>query len=440
MRGKQIINNSVSLEKLDGNGSVSLNSGAIIEFLSGAKLYYVGSPTEADEIANKDYVDSVNNSISYISQWNPTTNTPTLTDDSVSEARNAYICTTVFTRFGIDWEKGDYLVYDVNGNIFKEDNPLLGIYSNDYNDLDNKPSIKEKLITVSLGDIGASNFEDDIPTKIKAYAISNSITRELNTLHKWKLTENPFEYAANGVTVVLKSSFPAGSSGTVDGDNSGKIYTAVNETQLRDIVLTGDANTDLTGFCTTLITNMEQNGVNTFYPSPFINSGSNQNISSWDVSNVTSMQGIFSDATAFNQPLDNWDVSSVTNMRAMFYGATSFNQPLDSWDVSNDVNMFQMFYGATSFNQPLNSWDVSNVNSSNMNSMFVNATSFNQPLDNWDVSNMSHMRRMFEGASSFNQDLSGWCVTNIGSEPFNFDLGASDWVLANSRPIWGTCP
>ena len=50
---------------------------------------------------------------------------------------------------------------------------------------------KEKLITVSLGDIGASNFEDDIPTKIKAYAISNSITRELNTLHKWKLTENP---------------------------------------------------------------------------------------------------------------------------------------------------------------------------------------------------------------------------------------------------------
>jgi len=50
---------------------------------------------------------------------------------------------------------------------------------------------KEKLITVSLGDIGASNFEDDIPTKIRAYAISNSITRELNTLHKWKLTENP---------------------------------------------------------------------------------------------------------------------------------------------------------------------------------------------------------------------------------------------------------
>ena len=299
---------------------------------------------------------------------------------------------------------------------------------------------KEKLITVSLGDIGASDFEDDIPTKIKAYAISNSITRELNTLHKWKLTENPFYYAPNGVTVVLKDGFPAGSSGTVDGDSSGKIYTAVNETQLRAIILAGDANTDLTRYCTTLITNMEANGVNTFYPSPFININSNQNISSWDVSNVTDMGFMFYEAESFNQPLNNWDVSNVTNMRGMFLYATSFNQPLGNWDVSNDINMFQMFEGATSFNQALNNWDVSNVNSSNMNNMFMNATSFNQPLDNWDVSNMSHMRRMFEGASSFNQDLSGWCVTNIGSEPSNFDLGASDWVLPNSRPIWGTCP
>ena len=237
-----------------------------------------------------------------------------------------------------------------------------------------------------------------------------------------------------------KEGFPAGSSGTVDGDSSGKIYTAVNETQLRAIILAGDANTDLTRYCTTLITNMEANGVNTFYPSPFININSNQNISSWDVSNVTDMGFMFYEAESFNQPLNNWDVSNVTNMRGMFLYATSFNQPLGNWDVSNDINMFQMFEGATSFNQALNNWDVSNVNSSNMNNMFMNATSFNQPLDNWDVSNMSHMRRMFEGASSFNQDLSGWCVTNIGSEPSNFDLGASDWVLPNSRPIWGTCP
>jgi hypothetical protein len=53
---------------------------------------------------------------------------------------------------------------------------------------------------------------------------------------------------------------------------------------------------------------------------------------------------------------------------------------------------------------------------------------------------MVNMRFMFDNAEVFNQDLSGWCVTNIGSEPFAFDTGADAWVLANSRPIWGTCP
>jgi hypothetical protein len=82
----------------------------------------------------------------YIDQWNPSTNTPELTDANISKARNAYICTTTGTLFGIDWEKGDYLVYDVTGDIFREPNPLLGVvstvgFSNDYEDLDNKPTI-----------------------------------------------------------------------------------------------------------------------------------------------------------------------------------------------------------------------------------------------------------------------------------------------------------
>ena len=239
---------------------------------------------------------------------------------------------------------------------------------------------KEKLITVSLGDIGASNFEDDIPTKIKAYAISNSITRELNTLHKWKLTENPFYYAPNGVTVVLKEGFPAGSSGTVDGDNSGKIYTAVNETQLRAM---NNETDDFTSVCTTLVTNMGTTSSTGFFRSSF-----NQDISQWDVSNVIFMRALFLYANSFNQPLNNWDVSNVTNMQWTFLGARLFNQPLNNWDVSNVTNMFQMFYGS----------------------------------------------------ESFNQDLSGWCVTDIPTRPVSFDTGADAWVLANSRPIWGTCP
>jgi len=50
------------------------------------------------------------------------------------------------------------------------------------------------------------------------------------------------------------------------------------------------------------------------------------------------------------------------------------------------------------------------------------------------------MANMFRSAEAFNQNLSGWCVTNIASEPSNFDTDATAWVLANSRPVWGTCP
>lgn len=94
----------------------------------------------------------------------------------------------------------------------------------------------------------------------------------------------------------------------------------------------------------------------------------NQDISAWNVSNVTNMQGMFLQASAFNQPLNNWDVGNVTNMQDMFYWTNSFNQPLNNWDVSNVTNMRQMFRLNPSFNQPLNNWDVSNV--TDMSSMF----------------------------------------------------------------------
>lgn len=75
-------------------------------------------------------------------------------------------------------------------------------------------------------------------------------------------------------------------------------------------------------------------------------------------------------------------------MRAMFAG-TKFNQDISSWNTSNVTDMSHMFSGATVFNQPLNTWDVSNV--TDMSYMFAGVrdvdgkyykrySSFNQPL------------------------------------------------------------
>ena len=37
----------------------------------------------------------------------------------------------------------------------------------------------------------------------------------------------------------------------------------------------------------------------------------------------------------FNQDISSWDVSNVEDMRVMFWGNKSFNRDLSSWNVTN---------------------------------------------------------------------------------------------------------
>ena len=211
----------------------------------------------------------------------------------------------------------------------------------------------------------------------------------------------------------------------------------------------------------------------------------NQDISGWDVSNVTNMSFMFEGATAFNQPIGTWDTSNVKDMSYMFSRASSFNHPLN-WNTFNVTTSSYMFADAISFNSDISSLDFSNV--TNTSGMFVNAATFNQPITwnfnkvtnliymfkdavafnqdigGWDVSNVTNTYGTFQGCTVFNQDISGWntakiedmsymfsgaiafsqnlsqwCVSDILTEPafFNDEGGI---LTAEQKPVWGTCP
>ncbi|GAB5525207.1 MAG: hypothetical protein Roseis2KO_30790 [Roseivirga sp.] len=159
---------------------------------------------------------------------------------------------------------------------------------------------------------------------------------------------------------------------------------------------------DISNWDVSNVTNMTE----TFSGSDF-----NGDISGWDVSNVTDMTGTFSSTSNFDGDLTGWDVSNVTVMRSMFARAEAFNSDLSAWDVSNVVTMRGMFESTVLFNQDISVWDVSSV--TDMTTMFQSAQAFNQPLNDWDVSSVTTMQQMFQQADAFNQDLNDWDVSNV---------------------------
>ena len=238
-------------------------------------------------------------------------------------------------------------------------------------------------------------------------------------------TPSPIYLDANGITVKCYEWSEVGDTGLLDGI----MYKVVDETMLREMV---NNNEDVTRVCTTRVTSMNGlfmgnlNGPNLF----------NQDIGSWDVSNVTDMNMMFL-MTSFDQDISSWDVGNVTDMAYMF-NFSSFNQPIGNWNVSNVTTMKGMF-SISSFDQPIGDWDVSSV--IDMSNMF-NFSPFNQLISNWNVSTVADMSYMFS-ISRFNQDIGLWDVSGVtnmkgmfmgswgmgGANPFNQDISA--WDVSN---------
>ena len=105
---------------------------------------------------------------------------------------------------------------------------------------------------------------------------------------------------------------------------------------------------------------------------------------------INNMSAMFRECRLFNDDITNWDVSNVTRMDLMFYGGNSFNQNIGNWDVSNVTNMVAMFggYGQDmAFDQDISSWQISQVTNFNlfMNRVTLSTANYDALLIAWDA-------------------------------------------------------
>lgn len=145
------------------------------------------------------------------------------------------------------------------------------------------------------------------------------------------------------------------------------------------------------------------------------------NSNSWNVSNVTSLKGLFARCFKFNSDVSDWDVSKNTTMWYTFSNCYLFDQDLSNWDVSNVVEMEAAFQNCIVFNSDISGWNVSNVKRTF--AMFEQTKAFNQDLSSWDMRNVTISYGMFFGASGFNQNLGAWKMNS---------LELADYTFANS--------
>ena len=121
------------------------------------------------------------------------------------------------------------------------------------------------------------------------------------------------------------------------------------------------------------------------------------------VSQVTDMSGMFAGCNlgvpgenGFAQEHENID-GNVIDHHGLDVATTCFNQDISNWDVSNVTTMEGMFQFNVDFNQPLNQWGKKISNVKSMDSMFYYATAFNQPLNTWNIKETTTTSHMFDG-------------------------------------------
>ena len=137
-------------------------------------------------------------------------------------------------------------------------------------------------------------------------------------------------------------------------------------------------------------------------------------LSNFDTSNVTNMNGMFKNSGFVNLDLDSFDTSKVTIMKQMFYYCEKLEVlNLKKFNTSRVTNMFEMFRNTKITNLNLLNFDTSNV--TEMQAMFQNCNGLiSLNISSFNTSKVTNMSYMFNGCKSLsNLDLTSFDTSNV---------------------------
>lgn len=149
----------------------------------------------------------------------------------------------------------------------------------------------------------------------------------------------------------------------------------------------------------------------------------------WDTSLVTSMSGLFlycGELTSVD--LTNWKTPSLQHMSHMFLDNMKLTSvgDLSGWDTSNVLEMTNMFYRcfALTGTGDISEWDTSKVtNMSRMFAMIGNNSGLSElDLSGWDTSSVTNMTSMFLGCEKLEVlNMANWDTTNVTKHDTKFN-------------------
>ena len=125
-------------------------------------------------------------------------------------------------------------------------------------------------------------------------------------------------------------------------------------------------------------------------------------VSTWNTSNVTIMQGMFQECSSLTRlDVSNWNTSKVEDMDKMFKLCSKLTEitGIGNWNTSKVTNMHRMFRNCNSLTTlDVSNWDTGKV--TNMQWMFYQCPELRTlDVSKWNTGKVTDMSHMFNGCS-----------------------------------------